>query len=254
MSILAYHAVDPGWLSRLSVPPASFAHHLEWLARHRVLLPLEVALTRVRRTGSLPGRMTAITFDDGFASVYEHAYPVLRRLRMPATVFVVGRTLEGIVGVDWVDDATASLPTLSREQILEMREGGITFGSHGYSHADLTGLEDVELERELRDSRLALEDLLREPVTTIAYPRARSDERVRRIARRCGYRYGLAVSLPRQSGGPMEVGRAGIYANDGALALRIKSSSWYLPVRTTRAYPPLGRLIAVARRSRSRPS
>jgi peptidoglycan/xylan/chitin deacetylase (PgdA/CDA1 family) len=246
MSILAYHAVDPGWPSQLSMHPTSFARHVEWLARHRSVVPLDVALSRVRRTGSLPEGMTSITFDDGFASVYDHALPVLRRFGMPATVFIVGRTLEGATDVDWVDDGTVPM-TLSGDQILEMRDVGIAFGSHGYSHRSLTGLDDLELERELRDSRVALEDLLRRPVTSIAYPRAISDDRVRRVARRCGYRYGLAVSLPRQSGGPMEIARAGVYAKDGTLALRVKSSTWYLPLRTMPAYARVRRPFTASR-------
>lgn len=244
MSILAYHAVDPDWSSSLSLHPATFAQHVAWLARHRDLQGLDVALTRVRRSGSLPAGITAITFDDGFASVYEHAYPILRRIGIPATVFVVGRTLAGDGRVDWVDHAPSpALQTLSPEQILEMREAGVTFGSHGFSHRDLTALDDSELERDLRDSRETLEDLLHERVTTIAYPRARSDERVRRFARLSGYRYGLAVSLPRQTSGPMEIGRAGVYRSNGKVALRIKSSPWYLPVRRMPAYAVLRRLI-----------
>lgn len=244
MSILAYHAVDPVWQSPLSIPPSTFAQHVAWLARHRRVTGLDTALIRVRRSGSLPAGLTAITFDDGFASVYEHAYPILQRLGIPAAVFVVGRTLAGSEGVDWLDHPpNHALQTLSHEQILEMHEAGITFGSHGYSHRDLTTMDTAELERDLRHSREALEDLLHERVTTIAYPRARSDERVRRTARLCGYRYGLAVSLPRQAGGPMEIGRAGIYPSNGPVALWIKSSPWYLPVRTMPLYAALRRLI-----------
>jgi peptidoglycan/xylan/chitin deacetylase (PgdA/CDA1 family) len=245
VSILAYHAVDPDWRSSLSVHPSLFAQHVAWLARHRALQGLDAALSRVRRSGSLPAGMSAITFDDGFASVYDHAYPILQRLGIPATVFVVGRTLAGDGRVDWVDQSPSlALQTLSPEQILEMRGAGVRFGSHGYNHRDLTALDDTELERDLRDSRESLEDLLHERVTTIAYPRARSDARVRRIARRSGYRYGLGVSLPRQTGGSMEIGRAGIYPSDRMVALWIKSSPWYLPVRRTLAYAAVRRLIA----------
>jgi peptidoglycan/xylan/chitin deacetylase (PgdA/CDA1 family) len=248
VSILAYHAVDPDWRSPLSVPPGTFARQVEWLARHRVVEPLDVALPRVRRTGSLPGGMTALTFDDGFASVYQHAFPVLRRLGMPATVFVVGRTLAGEHHVDWVDGERHPPPTLTPDQILEMRDAGCSFGSHGYSHRDLDPLDDAELQRELQESREALEGLLGEPVTTIAYPRGRSDERVRRTARRCGYRFGLAVSFPRQVGGPMEISRTGVFAKDGTVAFRIKCSPWYLPVRTTPAYESLRTFVSRAAR------
>src|ERR687893_300844 len=104
MSILCYHSVQPRWPSPLAVEPADFARHCAWLAHRRRVLPLRDALVRLDRSGRLRRGMAALTFDDGFAALHEHAMPVLARHRMPATVFLVAQTLTPAgQPVDWVD-------------------------------------------------------------------------------------------------------------------------------------------------------
>ncbi|MFN2557858.1 MAG: polysaccharide deacetylase family protein, partial [Nitriliruptorales bacterium] len=77
MAILCYHAVEPTWSSPLAVAQATFDAQCRWLARHRRVLDLAEAVGRVDRRGRLPRGAAALTFDDGFASVHEHALPVL---------------------------------------------------------------------------------------------------------------------------------------------------------------------------------
>jgi peptidoglycan/xylan/chitin deacetylase (PgdA/CDA1 family) len=112
-----------------------------------------------------------------------------------------------------------------------MREAGIRFGSHGFTHADLTQLDDEACEEDLRESRLLLETILEEPVPFLAYPRGRHDERVRRAAARAGYT--RAFGLPERSEpfGPFSWPRVGVYGTNGVGALRLKTNPRYLPVR-----------------------
>lgn len=73
---------------------ARFTAQLEHLARQRRVLPLEEALVRWAE-GRLPPRAAALTFDDGYLSNRTLALPVLQRLGLPATVFVVTGMLGG---------------------------------------------------------------------------------------------------------------------------------------------------------------
>src|SRR5437879_7813581 len=136
MAILCYHAVDPAWRSPLAITPDQFARHCAWLSRHRRVISLPEGVASIDGSGRWPAGVTALSFDDGFADVYTYAVPLLRRYRLPATVFIVAQTLtSGGRAVDWVDDPPSwPLETLSREQILEMRAAGISFGSHSFSH------------------------------------------------------------------------------------------------------------------------
>jgi peptidoglycan/xylan/chitin deacetylase (PgdA/CDA1 family) len=202
------------------------------------VVPLQEGVGRLDRAGRLPRGTAALTFDDGFSSLYDHAVPVLARYRLPATVFLVAQTLTPSgQRVDWVDTPPRDeLSTLSLEQVREMQEMGVSFESHSYSHADLTRLTFDECVRDLRESRELLETLLGGPVRLLAYPRGRHNEAVRSAARRAGYSHAFSLPETREPVGPYSVPRVGLFHGNGVRALRVKTARPYLAVRTAPAY------------------
>lgn len=250
MTILCYHAVDDAWASTLVVSPDDFARQCEWLARKRVVVPLERAAETFVERGRLPKGWTAITFDDGFEGLFDHALPVLERFGLPSTVFLVAETLApGGRVVDWVDDAPPTPPTtLDRDQVLAMKDRGVSFGSHTYSHHDLRTLSEGECVDDLRRSKELLEDLLDEPVPLLAYPRGRHNEVVRRASQAAGYSYSFSLPEEREPVGRHSIPRAGIYPGNGIGSLRTKSSNRYMSLRMNAVYPWAR---SVARKGRS---
>lgn len=244
MSILCYHAVDPEWRSPLSITPSAFEAHCAWLGRNRRVVGAAEGAVRLSIAGRLPRGLVALTFDDGFRSVFEHAFPILARHRLPATIFVVANTLTPQAQqVDWVDDPPLRpLATLTLDEVREMHEAGIRFGSHSYSHHDLTLLSEKECERDLRTSRELIEDQLETRITLLAYPRGLHDEGVRRAAARAGFTHAFTLPDLREPIGPFAVPRVGVYPGDTRVTLRGKTSQWYLRVRTSGAFPMLRRL------------
>jgi peptidoglycan/xylan/chitin deacetylase (PgdA/CDA1 family) len=251
MTIICYHSVQPGWESPLAVEPTDFADQCAWLARHRQVLPLGAAVDRLDRSGRLPRGVAALTFDDGFADLYTHALPVLRRNQLPWTVFLVAQTLtEQGQQVDWVDTPPPlprTLSTLTREQVLEMQEFGVDFQSHSFAHLDLPDLGFDECVADLRDSRELLSDLLGRRVTQLAYPRGRHTEQVRRAAAAAGYDHAFALPEQAEPVGPFSVPRVGIYRGNSLRALRIKTARPYLRLRL---HPRYRQATAMARRIR----
>lgn len=238
MTILCYHAVQPGWSSPLAVDPSVFARHCRWLARRRTVLPLDEAVQRLNGSGRLPRGSAALTFDDGFRDFRTDAWPALARAGLPATVFLVAQTLTAAgQRVDWVDTPPAhELETLDVDDVRELQAEGVRFASHSWSHADLTRLGHDECVRDLRESRELLEDLLRHPVAMLAYPRGRHDERVRSAAERAGYSYAFALPERREPVGRYALPRVGLYHGNGIGTLRVKAARPYLNARTGPAY------------------
>ncbi len=137
-------------------------------------------------------RPTLLTFDDGQANLYTHALPVLEEEGVPALVFAVA----GRVGdlTDWESmPSWRHNPVLTWEQMLEMQERGITFGSHTLTHPHLPALLEADWRRELAESKLVLEEGLGRPVETVAYPYGEVTPEIGAAALEAGYRLGFST-------------------------------------------------------------
>ncbi len=100
--ILGYHRVlpvldnDPLGVvggSSLSVEVKRFRAQLELLGRLFSIVPLNDLLTQLAEGSLRPGQ-AAVTFDDGYADNYLHAFPVLQSMGIPATIFLTTDNVE----------------------------------------------------------------------------------------------------------------------------------------------------------------
>ena len=163
--ILTFHAVDDQ-ASVISFSPALFGRAMALLHdKGYETMSLMELRDCFRRRIPPPARSFAITFDDGYRSVYEKAFPILQRYGMTATVFLATG-----------DGKTKRLPSmegrsmLSWNEIKQMHRSGIAFGGHTLTHRDLTRLRSGLLEIEVVGGKRIIEDTLGAPVQTFAYP------------------------------------------------------------------------------------
>lgn len=118
--VLCYHNIVPGTASScgvwgrlgLHMPVAAFARQMRWLADTHDVIPLERLVDRLAARESLRGT-AAVTFDDAYGGVFEHAWPLLQALHIPATVFVVADAPD--TGADYWWDHPAVLRAYSPE-------------------------------------------------------------------------------------------------------------------------------------------
>jgi peptidoglycan/xylan/chitin deacetylase (PgdA/CDA1 family) len=217
--IVAYHAIA-GPASPVCCPPAQFEADLLALADAGfTFVSLDDCADWLSRARELPRRSVAVTFDDAYASVFSAALPLLSRLRVPATVFVIGNRIGG--DNQWPGQwrSIPSMPLADIGQLKEAAAAGISLGSHSWSHAMLTSIDDEALLDEVDASANRLEDLLCLPIRHFAYPYG---VRGRREVAAAARRYRTAVNAdPRpvtHESNPFDLGR--IDAHDLRVALR----------------------------------
>lgn len=187
LPILMYHAVDrtpqPAH-PRNYVAPERFEAQLATLARLGYeTISFADWLAYRRGAGTLPRRPIILTFDDGYRSTADVAWPILQRFGFDATVFLVS----DLIGQTNVWDGPPGEPLLDRAQIAAMQAGGVRFESHTRTHPALTLIPAERARDELAGSRAALSRLLDRPVTVLCYPYGKENAAVRALAREAGY-------------------------------------------------------------------
>jgi peptidoglycan/xylan/chitin deacetylase (PgdA/CDA1 family) len=180
--ILMYHVINvppPGssGSTSLYVPADEFSSQMEALKAagwHAVTLDqLEAYWTRGGSLGS--GKPIVITFDNGYASQYTNALPVLKRL--------------GWVGVEnlQVNGLSPSDGGLTEPQVRGLIAAGWELGAQGVTGADLVSLDADQLHSEVATSRDLLRSRYGVPVNWFSYPLGHYDPTVTAAVRSAGY-------------------------------------------------------------------
>jgi peptidoglycan/xylan/chitin deacetylase (PgdA/CDA1 family) len=101
--IVAWHNVERTWNypAAPGAGAAGFEHQLRRLQRLGTIVPLARSLRQLATGQPLPPRAIALTFDDGYRDNLEVGAPVLERLGLPATFFLVPGILDGTVSPWW---------------------------------------------------------------------------------------------------------------------------------------------------------
>lgn len=163
-----YHAVGD---SPYAVRPKDFEAQMRYLKAHARVVALEAILSG--RHHDTPAPLTcAITFDDGYAGVYEYAYPILRDNGFEAIVYVTTSALDrdGARCPDEIPGFFPGVPTLTWAQAREMSNGGVTIGSHLCHHLDMRVLSPEVGMEELGRAKDIISQKLGAPCKHFAYP------------------------------------------------------------------------------------
>jgi peptidoglycan/xylan/chitin deacetylase (PgdA/CDA1 family) len=169
---------DRADLARGCLMLSDFIERVLHLRDRYAVLSLDECVADLLRGIEPPESTVILTFDDGCRDVYANAWPVLLRYELPFAIFLT-TTLVGS-GPLWMEEA----------EIREMAEKGrglITWGAHGVTHTPLTELPLEAAEREIAESRTAVERLVGAPVRFFSYPDGKHDDRLRALLMKHGF-------------------------------------------------------------------
>lgn len=200
--IIGYHCVKDTANSYLRpTTVADFANQMQYLSEQYTPISLEEMVRHLRYGIPLPPNAMSVTFDDGYRDSYENAFPILDQYKIPATIFLT---------TDFI--GTGHIPAwenghyrdndrlmLSWEEVREMSDHGISFGSHTVTHPRLTTLDFPQVEDQLRRSKDVIEQQIGMAVTEFAYPSGNFNTDVKHAVEQAGY-VGAVTTVPGHNG------------------------------------------------------
>ena len=161
--ILMYHAIhvmapEESANANLIVDPTTFESHIQRLSNegYYFLTPEEVH--KVLTENVLPNgnqKIIWLTFDDSLWDFYDNAYPILQKYQVKATNNVITSTV-------------GSQANLSLDEMLEMKNNGMSFQDHTVTHPDLSATDSSTQTTEMKDSKQYLDDSLNQDTIAIA--------------------------------------------------------------------------------------
>ena len=168
--IVAFHRVDDrlpeDGLTRSS---RVFERFCRFFKANFDVIPLTDFVLRLERKESVAGKLV-ITFDDGYLDNYQVAAPILRKLDLPATFYVVTQYIESNV-VPWWDAALAKNPGwMTWDEVRFLALEGFEIGAHTRTHLDLGTVDGAVADSEIAGSRQDLVDAIGKPPDHFAYP------------------------------------------------------------------------------------
>jgi len=189
LPVLLYHHVGAsiacGRHPELTIAPEQFRRQVRWLVRRGYsAIRTSDWLAWRRGATALPRKSVLMTFDDAYADLVDHAFPVLWEYGFGAVVFVITQ----LVGKNTPWDGRR---LMSADQIREWAAKDIEFGAHSRTHPHLPNLASREMAEEIEGSARDLAEILGGGAVSFAYPYGAVTKTVRECVQRT---FALAVT------------------------------------------------------------
>ena len=178
--ILQYHHIGSDSPAITSTTIEALDQHFEYLASSGLkIVPLSEIVNEPSREHD---RRVAITFDDAYDNIYQHAVPRLKSRGWPFTLFVATEYIDRRGYMTW-------------KQLREVEASGGTVANHTHSHFHLVRHQDGEsmrswrakIKKDIRHAQALLERHLDNPAKYLAYPYGEYDADILKLISSMGY-------------------------------------------------------------------
>ncbi len=223
MKVLTYHNVSypppKAKLKTLYVKPSSFKRQIRLLELFGYNFSNSDAVLRKEK----PKKGILLTFDDAYLDFWEHAFPILKELNLPALVFVPASLVGKFNQWDYIK-LNVKKPIMGWEHLRELIKAGVEIGSHTLTHPYLSKIPRQKAKVEIEDSKKLLEDKLSIEVKAFCYPYGDYNPEIRDMVQEAGYLMAFTTKSGsvEDSPNPFEIRRITVFGNDFSLKFLLK--------------------------------
>jgi peptidoglycan/xylan/chitin deacetylase (PgdA/CDA1 family) len=229
--ILAYHSICDVRDDSINVHPKSFIWQIGYYLKkgYRSIDLDDLIIGDFEKKEKL----LLITFDDGYENNYSVAFPILKKFNLKAHIFLTVNLID-TKEILWWDVSKTKYKQknlfriLNWNQIFEMKNYGIKFGSHTLNHPKLTEISTSEVRFEVNKSREILSDKLGVDIDSFCYPHGDYNKEVLETVKKAGYKNAVVTSgNDNNYEGNYCLERIGIYYSTSKLIFFLKNNKYF---------------------------
>ena len=159
-SVLMYHRFGENKYPTTNIKMDQFSDHIKELIKTKYnVIKIQDGLNAIQNISLVKDRSVIITIDDAYSSVFNNAWPILKKYGLPFTLFV---------STDVIDNKTPGY--MSWEEIRILRDNGVTIGSQTKSHPHMHNLSENQIVKELEFSNSRFVQEIGSKPEIFAYP------------------------------------------------------------------------------------
>lgn len=177
--VLMYHRFNHPEYSDTSISKEKFEKQIKFLINQKIeILPLTDLLKYFEDQKDLPKKSVFITIDDAYKSFYQHAFPLLKKYKLPFSIFVSSKYIS--------DDKKTDF--MSWEMLKEITNNKGLVLNHSKSHKSFLDLEINELQKEVIENQIIINERLGQQPMIFSYPYGESSIEVETKIKEFGYK------------------------------------------------------------------
>lgn len=190
--IFCYHNLNPVKPGTMNMTPQKFESQIKWLIDNGYhIIPLKEAVEYLQdKRATLPSKSVVITADDGWKSVYTYMAPIIKKYKIPVTLFIYPQTIsKGKNAMTW-------------DQLKELYQTGLfDIQSHTYDHPNFKiakrNMSETKyanyVRNQLVNSKKILEDKLQLKIDYLAWPFGIYNDYLQKAAADAGYSMAFSI-------------------------------------------------------------
>lgn len=217
-TVLVYHHVSSETPPSTSVSVEKFKQHLELIEKLQLeVVPVTTITDAIKKGSPVSNKWVALTFDDGYRSVFDNALPILQEKGFPFTVFVNPKMVKpSKLYMDW-----SQLKTLSDQ--------GVIIANHTLAHENLVrdGLSPEQIVDNILTAEKMIEERLQQSHKILAFPYGEYDAALKKQLSELGFvgfaQHSGAINQTSDITALTRFPANGIYANPKTLKNKVNS-------------------------------
>jgi peptidoglycan/xylan/chitin deacetylase (PgdA/CDA1 family) len=171
VSVLAYHSISNN-KSIVDIDLKTFQKQIDFLKKNFQFVNIDEVFEYVEGKREFVHPVVAITFDDGYKTVFENAFPILEKNNIPASIFVLSDPKHADR-----NSLENNNPFMTVAQIKKLHSKGWAVGCHSATHPEFAD-PNLDFKREIFNAKKTLESSLAVKMNFYVYPKGVYSEKI----------------------------------------------------------------------------